>query len=74
MSEDAFRGAIWALELARAQVWLGDEAAAMESLEALRSVPVIASEPYLLADPALSRLAGNPRFAALAASLSAPVH
>jgi len=68
---DAFRGAFWAMELARAYLKLGDGDAALDIIEYLAGVPGPASMTFLAVDPTLSSLRSNPRFQALLAIPSA---
>lgn len=67
VSHDAFRGAFWALELARLYVAVDQPDAAIDQLRALLAIPAPISVPELRVDPAFDRLRGNPRFQALLA-------
>ena len=72
-TQDGFRGPIWGVELARTKMWLGDRDGALEALESLQRHAIGISGGYLLVDPTLSALSGDPRFEALVTAYSEPV-
>jgi tetratricopeptide (TPR) repeat protein len=68
ISQDAFRGAFWASELARLYVAVGNDDAAIAQLKVLLAIPAPISVAEVGADPAFYPLRGDARFQALLAS------
>lgn len=65
LSRDALQAPVFAIDLALIYTMVGDDAAALEQLETVLSIPSILSTPWLRADPRWDPLSEDPGFTAL---------